>query len=67
MIVFQGAVEQICVCAFYREGSIFSKFCRSPKLQIFIDHNALLTQNRDTHKKLNSKIKMEIWQLEQKL
>ena len=66
MIVFQGAVEQICVRAFYREA-FFSKFCRSPKSQIFIDHNALLTQNRDTHKELNSKIKMEIWQLEQKL
>ena len=66
MVVLQGTIEQICVHAFYREA-FFSKFCRSPKSQKFIDDNTLLTQNRDTHKELNSKIKMEIWQLEQKL
>ena len=66
MIVFQGAIERICVSAFYREP-LFPKFCRSPKPQIFLDHNALLTQNRNTCEKLKSKNKIEIGHLEQKL
>ena len=66
MIVFQGAIERICVRAFYREP-FFRKFCRSPESQIFFYHNALLTQNRGTCKKLKSKNKIEIGHLEQKL
>ena len=66
MVVLQGAIEQICVRAFYRMA-FFLKFCRLPKSQIFIDKTALLIQNKDTYKKLDSKIKIEIGQLEKKL
>ena len=41
----------------------FLKFRRSPKSQIFVDHNALLKQYRDTYKEQKSENKLEIGHL----